>query len=165
MPYHDGSATGLAFDNTWEVADKKMSPSLTNIIREKNDDYGEKHSTYRREEDKSVLWHLPHQGVLLMNAALTVEKGAPNSMYPMWHRFTKEVITNINKLDDIVWIMWGKFAQGFEPLITNPTHRILKSYHPSPLSANQKNADFFGSKPFSKTNEFLKSKNKEVIIW
>lgn len=112
--------------------------------------------------------HLPPQGVLLLNAALTVEQKSPNSHYPMWKEFTKEIITSLNDKDDIIWILWGNFAQQFAPLITNNTHTIIKDVHPSPLSANGKGEGtpkFFGSKPFSRVNAILKKKKLTQIIW
>ena len=161
-PYHDGSATGLCFDNNFPT--KKVSPSLRNILVELETDLGEEYGERWGSNDHigSYFSHLPAQGVLLVNAALTVEIGSANSQYAMWQEFTKEMFTAINTKDDIVWVLWGNFAQRFEPLITNPTHEIIKGVHPSPLSASR---GFFGSKPFSKVNEYLKKKGKTKIIW
>lgn len=159
-PYHDGSATGLCFDN---VSGKKISPSLRNILQELGDDIGEyKWSNAPVPEGTSYLEHLPPQGVLLVNAALTVEIGSANSQYALWQEFTKEIFSAINAKDGIIWVLWGNFAQRFEPLITNPTHKIIKGVHPSPLSASR---GFFGSKPFSKINEYLKKRGKTKIVW
>jgi uracil-DNA glycosylase len=163
-PYHDGSATGLAFDN---IIPKKISGSLRNILQEIVTDIPEE-ANKARIRVGSHLAHLPPQGVLLVNAALTVELGSANSQYAMWQEFTKEMFTAINTKDDIVWVLWGNFAQRFEPLITNPTHEVIKGVHPSPLSANGKgegSPKFFGSKPFSKVNEYLKKHGKKKIVW
>lgn len=167
-PYHDGSATGLAFDNTWvkALSKKGMSPSLRNIITEMGEDLD--HKIYVEQGEETILQHLTSQGVLLLNAALTVEKRSPISHFPMWKDFTTELISSLNEKDNIVWVLWGRFAQQFKPLITNETHEIIEGVHPSPFSANGKGEGtpkFFGSKPFSKVNSYLKEKGLKQIIW
>lgn len=161
-PYHDGSATGLAFDNYFE---KAPSPSLKRINMEMHSDLG---SDILEAEEfiKSGSWlgHLPSQGVLLLNTALTVAPHSPGSHTDYWKDFTKSVIEQINQVDDVVWILWGKHAQSFRVWITNETHFIIESGHPSPLGQGAK-VPFFGSKPFSRTNAFLKSKGKDPILW
>ncbi len=145
-----------------------MSPSLRNIVQEMCYDLGATHVSKIEDPTRTVLDHLPSQGVLLVNAALTVELKSANSQYEMWEGFTKEVFTAINAKDNIVWILWGNFAQRFATLITNPTHEIIKGVHPSPLSANGRGEGtpkFFGSKPFSKVNEILKKKKLKQISW
>lgn len=100
----------------------------------------------------------------MLNTVLTVEGGKPNSHKGIgWEVFTDKIIEIINnKEDEVVFILWGKFAQIKEELITNKNHLVIKSPHPSPFSANR---GFFGSSPFSKTNEFLRSKGKKEIDW
>ena len=123
MPYHDGSATGLAFDNKFN---QTISPSLRNILKEiadnEDDNYGE---ILAARETNSHLEHLPEQGVLLLNTALTVSPGIPGSDLILWKDFTNTIITDLNKLDNIVWILWGAHAKSFKDLITNKTHYII----------------------------------------
>ena len=104
------------------------------------------------------------QGVLLLNTSLTVRKGEANSHEKLgWEILTDRIIKLLNDREEpMVFILWGKNAQSKEKLITNPNHLIIKSVHPSPLSASR---GFFGSKPFSKTNNFLKSVGNEPIDW
>ena len=105
-----------------------------------------------------------NQGVMLLNAGLTVEKDKPNSHKDLgWNKFTDAVISKLNEREDpVVFILWGNFAREKAKLITNPQHLVIESAHPSPFSARN---GFFGSKPFSKTNEFLKKNNKKEINW
>ena len=104
------------------------------------------------------------QGVLLLNAVLTVEEHKPTSHKDKgWETFTDDVIKIINQKEEpVVFILWGAYARNKKALITNPNHYIIESAHPSPFSARN---GFFGSKPFSKTNEFLKSKGLKEIDW
>ncbi|MDR4968621.1 MAG: uracil-DNA glycosylase, partial [Acholeplasmataceae bacterium] len=104
------------------------------------------------------------QGVLLLNTVLTVEAHQPMSHQNRgWETFTLEVVKKINEKDQpVVFILWGSHAQKFIPYINNRKHYILKSVHPSPLSAHR---GFFGSKPFSKTNDFLIKNNIKPIDW
>ena len=104
------------------------------------------------------------EGVLLLNAVLTVVKDSPASMRGIgWETFTDEVIRKINEKETpVVFILWGGFARSKKKLITNPRHLVLESVHPSPLSAYN---GFFGSRPFSKTNEFLIKNHMEPIDW
>lgn len=154
-PYHDpGSAIGLAFDNP---KSRKPSPSLRNILREIESDT--QTPSKSSENNLSYLEHLPSQGVLLLNTALTVEKGKPGSHLSIWDPFSKELITSLNKSDSpIVWVLWGKKAQIHKPLITSKKHHIITGAHPSPFSAR---AGFFGGKFFTQINSFL----KQPIKW
>ena len=148
-PYHgEGEAEGLSFSVKDGI---RKPPSLRNIFKELHDDLG-----YDEPESGSLVgWS--KEGVLLLNAILTVEKDKPLSHKSLgWERFTDEVIKKINeKTTPVVFILWGAFARSKKELITNPNHYIIESPHPSPFSARY---GFFGSKPFSKTNNFLISK-------
>lgn len=152
-PYHgQNEAMGLSFSVRRGV---RTPPSLRNIFKELHDDLG----IIRTDTDLSD-W--AKQGVFLLNTVLTVEKDRANSHKDIgWEIFTDYVISQINyKLKNVVFILWGRQARDKKRLITNPTHYIIESAHPSPLSAYN---GFFGSKPFSKTNEYLKSNNKPEI--
>ncbi len=155
-PYHGpNQAHGLSFSVKPEV---KIPPSLRNIYKELNEDLG----CYMPNNGYLKKW--ADQGVLLLNTVLTVKKGEANSHKKIgWQIFTDNIIDLLNNTKDpIVFIFWGNNAISKEKLITNPSHYIIKSVHPSPLSARK---GFFGSKPFSKTNEFLKSINENPIDW
>lgn len=162
MPYHDGSATGLAFDNL--RTQKKLSPSLKAIIQEIQDCPTEDTIYFMSEEDKteSFLGHLPEQGVLLLNTALTVEHEKAGSHTKLWKPFTEQLIKDIQKKDDIVWILWGNHAKSYKPLIDNKTHYIIEGGHPSPLNTS---VPFAGGKYFSECNSFLRTVNKTPIQW
>ena len=152
-PYHgEKEAMGLSFSVRKGV---RTPPSLRNIFKELNDDLG-------IVRDNTDLSDWAKQGVFLLNTVLTVEKDKANSHKDIgWEIFTDYVIKQINdKLENVVFILWGRQARDKKKLITNPTHYIIESAHPSPLSAYN---GFFGSKPFSRTNEFLKEHNKKEI--
>ena len=151
-PYHNiGAATGLCFDNP---KSQKPSPSLSNILKEIEADLGTPSQAF--DNVSSYLEHLPSQGVLLLNAALTVERENPGSHLKLWKPFTEELIHQINtRLPNVVWVLWGKPAQKFEKLITNKTHKIVKGAHPSPFSFSA----FKGQKFFSKVNSLITSTN------
>lgn len=102
--------------------------------------------------------------MLLLNACLTVPAGQANGHAgQIWEPFTDAVIKVVNELDEpVVFILWGSYARKKKPLITNDRHLVLESAHPSPLSAYR---GFFGSQPFSKTNQFLKEAGREPIDW
>ena len=153
-PYHgEGQAHGLAFSVQEDV---KIPPSLLNIYKELEDDLGVK------PKDHGCLTGWAKQGVLLLNAVLTVRANKPASHKNLgWEEFTDNIIKILNEREDpIVFILWGNFAISKKELITNPMHLVLTSPHPSPYSANR---GFFGSKPFSKANDFLVSVGKEPI--
>lgn len=113
---------------------------------------------------KNSLKPWAKQGVLLLNAVLTVEEHKPTSHKEKgWEKFTDDVIKIINsKQEPVVFILWGSYARNKKSLITNPKHYIIESAHPSPFSARN---GFFGSRPFSKTNAFLKKNGQEEIDW
>ena len=155
-PYHGpNQAHGLAFSVNKGV---KVPPSLINIYKELNDDLG------CFIPNNGFLEDWAKQGVLLLNTVLTVRAHEANSHRNMgWEHFTDKIISLLNaKNDPIVFILWGNPSIAKRNLITNKIHYIITSPHPSPLSAFR---GFFGSKPFSKTNDFLKSVNKSPINW
>lgn len=153
-PYHgEGEANGLAFAVNNGV---KLPPSLKNIYKELNSDLNIPIS------DKGDLTCWAKEGVLLLNSVLTVEKDKPASHKNLgWENFTDAIIKKVNEKDTpVVFILWGNFARNKKSLITNPNHLILEATHPSPFSFNY---GFFGSKPFSKTNTFLKEHGQKEI--
>lgn len=155
-PYHGvGEANGLAFAVSDGV---KLPPSLRNIYKELYSDLGIPPAGVGNLE----CW--AKEGVLLLNAVLTVEKDKPASHKSLgWENFTDAIIRSLNDKDSpVVFILWGNFAKGKKSLITNPKHYVIESTHPSPFSANY---GFFGSKPFSKTNEFLRKNHLKEIDW
>jgi uracil-DNA glycosylase len=154
-PYHnDFQANGLCFSVSENVA---TPPSLKNIFTELKDDLG-------IERTKKELDDWAEQGVLLLNATLTVKAHEPNSHKDLgWEKLTNFVIKEISdKKENIVFVLWGAFAQKKEELIDSSKHFIIKSAHPSPFSVYR---GFYGSKPFSAINNFLKSKNINAISW
>lgn len=155
-PYHnEDQAHGLSFSVKPHV---DIPPSLLNIYKELHDDLSIK------IPNNGYLEKWAKQGVLLLNAVLTVRAHAAASHKKLgWEHFTDRIITLLNdRQDPVVFILWGAFAQSKEVLITNKTHLILKSPHPSPLSASK---GFFGCRHFSKTNNFLICNGKEPIDW
>ena len=153
-PYHGPrQAQGLSFSVPDDIP---APPSLQNILKELRSDIGEK-----RSHD---LTSWAEQGVLLLNACLTVPAGQANGHAgQIWEPFTDAVIKVVNELEEpVVFILWGSYARKKKPLITNDRHLVLESAHPSPLSAYR---GFFGSQPFSKTNQFLKEAGREPIDW
>lgn len=155
-PYHgEGEAHGFAFS----TLNKKLPPSLQNIYKELDSDLG-----IKKDFSTGNLFDWVKQGVMLLNTGLTVEKDKPNSHKNLgWHQFTDAVIEKLNEREDpIVFILWGNNAKEKKKFITNDRHLIIESAHPSPFSARN---GFFGSKPFSKTNEFLIKNKKSPIKW
>lgn len=155
-PYHgEGEAHGFAFS----CLKKPIPPSLKNIYKELYDDLG-----IKKDMTDGNLMPWVRQGVMLLNTGLTVEKDKPNSHKNIgWHIFTDAVIQKLNERDKpLVFILWGNNAKEKKKFITNPKHLIIESAHPSPFSANY---GFFGSKPFSKTNNFLEKNNITKINW
>lgn len=155
-PYHgEGQAHGYSFSVKKGV---RIPPSLLNIYKEMHDDVG----TYIPDNGYLMKW--ADQGVLLLNTSLTVRAKSPNSHEKLgWEILTDKIIKILNdRQKPMVFILWGRNAQTKEKFITNPDHLIIKSPHPSPFSASR---GFFGSKPFSKTNNFLKSIGDSPIDW
>ena len=154
-PYHDdGQAHGLSFSVPEGV---KIPPSLRNIYKELESDLGHPPATHG---DLSA-WAA--QGVLLLNTVCTVRAHAANSHRGKgWETFTSRVIACANELPSIAFVLWGKPAQKSEALIDTSRHLVIKSAHPSPLSARN---GFFGSKPFSQINTFLESTGRPGIDW
>jgi len=161
-PYHgDGQFDGLAFSNS--TLDFPQ-PSLSNILEEVENDIYDGFNLDRINNFSLYPW--AEQGVFLVNVAHTVIKGKPASHMRYWKRFTDEVVKALNKRDDIVWLMWGRFAQNYDIFINNPTHHIIKTSHPSPLGVSKEAPiSFRDSKCFSKCNQFLKEKNIKEIVW
>lgn len=154
-PYHnDFQANGLCFSVSEQVA---APPSLKNIFTELKDDLG-----IERKSKELDDWAT--QGVLMLNATLTVRAHSPNSHKDLgWEKFTNFIIKEISdKKENVVFLLWGAFAQKKAELIDPAKHFIIKSAHPSPFSVYR---GFYGSKPFSKINEYLVLKGKKPISW
>lgn len=155
-PYHEeGQAQGLSFSVPTNF---KLPPSLVNIYKELKTDL---------DIDRGLngdLTDWAKQGVLLLNTVLTVRQGQANSHKGKgWEKLTTEIIKQLNRREKpIVFVLWGNNAKAFETLIDKTKHLVLKSAHPSPLSAYN---GFFGSKPFSKINDFLEKTNQTKINW
>ncbi|MBR3117370.1 MAG: uracil-DNA glycosylase [Bacilli bacterium] len=155
-PYHgEGEAHGFAFS----CLKTPIPPSLKNIYKEL---YSDLHIQKDMVDGNLLPW--VKQGVMLLNTGLTVEKDKPNSHKDIgWHTFTDAVIEKLNEREKpVVFILWGNNAREKKKLITNPQHLVIESPHPSPFSANN---GFFGSKPFSKTNDFLVKNGMTKINW
>jgi uracil-DNA glycosylase len=157
-PYHgEGEANGLCFSVNDSV---KIPPSLRNIFREMNTDL---ESIFFPTTGNLEAW--AKQGVLLLNASLTVRKDNPNShKHLKWNIFTDAVIQKISEeKKNVVFMLWGSFAQKKGAKIDRNKHLVLESGHPSPMSANQ--GKWFGNKHFSQANEYLKNHNLQTINW
>lgn len=155
-PYHgEHQAHGLCFSVKKGI---KPPPSLTNIYKELNSD------VQIKPPNHGDLSKWAAQGVFLLNTVLTVRKGQPGSHQNMgWENLTDATIKILNsKLNNLVFLLWGKFAQNKSSLINPNRHCVLQAPHPSPFSAHK---GFLGCKHFSKTNDFLISKNKTPINW
>lgn len=155
-PYHTkGVANGLAFSAD---SSQRIPPSLLNIYKELKSDLG----TNIPEDPDLTRW--AKQGVLLLNATLTVRQSAAGSHQKQgWEEFTDAAIRKIAETEaNLVFILWGAFAQKKKILIPAGRHLIIESAHPSPFSADR---GFFGSKPFSKANSYLAAHKKTEIIW
>ncbi|KEK25566.1 uracil-DNA glycosylase [Bacillus gaemokensis] len=155
-PYHGpNQAHGLSFSVQPGV---RTPPSLQNMYKELHSDIG------CEIPNNGYLVKWAEQGVLLLNAVLTVRQGEANSHKRKgWEHFTDRVIEFLNEREKpVIFILWGRHAQAKKKLITNSNHHIIESVHPSPLSARR---GFFGSKPFSKVNEFLSNMGEREIDW
>lgn len=155
-PYHgEGQAHGLCFSVQPRV---RTPPSLVNIYKEMQSDLGIAPARH------GFLEHWAKQGVLLLNSVLTVEMGrAAAHQGKGWEKFTDAVIRLVNeKPDPVVFILWGAYAQKKAAFVDTNKHLVLKSVHPSPLSAHN---GFFGTQPFSRANDFLKSHGQTPIDW
>jgi uracil-DNA glycosylase len=155
-PYHnDGQAHGLCFSVRPGV---QPPPSLVNMFKELRDDL------QYPVPNNGYLQHWAEQGVLMLNAVLTVRAHEANSHKNKgWERFTDAVIHKVNeKPDQVVFVMWGNYAQKKLALIDTTRHVVVQSAHPSPLSAR---SGFFGSRPFSKINAALEAADKPLINW
>jgi len=157
-PYHgEGEANGLCFSVKESV---RIPPSLRNIFREINSDL---ETLFLPQSGNLELW--ARQGVLLLNASLSVRKDQPNShKHLKWNLFTDAVIQQLSaKKEGVVFLLWGNFAQKKGSKIDAAKHLVLVSGHPSPMSANQ--GKWFGNKHFSQANAYLKSNGKKEIDW
>ncbi len=155
-PYHGyGQAHGLSFSVPPGI---KPPPSLMNMYKELKDDLGIDAPAH------GCLEHWARQGLLMLNASLTVAAATPMSHSKIgWEQFTDAVIRTVSdQKEGVVFILWGRFAQQKEILIDKNKHFVLKAAHPSPFSAYN---GFFGSKPYSRTNELLTQQGKEPINW
>ena len=155
-PYHgEGQANGLSFSVHEGV---KIPPSLVNIFKEIHEDLG------KPAPPNGDLGRWARQGVLMLNATLTVRASSPGSHQNKgWEIFTDTVIKMISKeKENMVFILWGAYAQKKGEVIDRNKHFVIMSPHPSPFSADR---GFFGSRPFSKTNDYLKSKGVMGIDW
>ena len=154
-PYHEpNQAHGLSFSVENQP---KLPPSLQNIFKEINNEFG-----FLNTNGNLSSW--AKQGVLLLNTVLTVEKGKANSHKNMgWENITQKIIEEVNKQDrPIVFLLWGSQAHNLAKILNNKNHLILKSVHPSPLSAY---GGFFGCNHFKLCNEFLLKNNLKEINW
>ena len=155
-PYHgEGEAHGLSFSVR---SGTKLPPSLSNIFKELKTD------CHVERTAGGDLSRWAEQGVLLLNSVLTVEKDKPGSHRNQgWEQFTDKIISVVNEhCDSVVFILWGSYAQKKAQFVNLEKHLVLESAHPSPLSSYR---GFFGSKPFSRANEWLKSRHIKEINW
>lgn len=160
-PYPNGCGSGYSFCNNGNL---KISPSLSNIFKELATNDTEKEDLVI---DPLNLERWVRQGVFLANVYLTVREGNPG-LHTFWNPFTIEWITQLNTFNDIVWLMWGRKAQEYEKYVTNSSHSIIRTSHPSPLGATKDSEEspaFIGSKCFEKVNNELWVNNKELIRW
>ena len=156
QPYiKEGQADGLAYSSKSSI---RLPMQLSNIFQELHTDIG----CYVPKNGDLSKW--AEQGVFLLNCLLTVRENAASShRCKGWEEFTDKVIEEVNKKEEpVVFIFWGNYARAKKVLITNPKHLVLESAHPSPFSAYN---GFFGSRPFSKTNEFLIANGIKPIDW
>jgi uracil-DNA glycosylase len=161
-PYHNGSMDGLAFSNN--LTDE-ISPALKILLQEIDNEYPEwKEEINYGRLDRQDLHRWAKQGVLLLNTALTIEKGNLGSHLELWAEFTAFVLKKLNEKNEIIWILLGKEAQKYTKFATNKTHSILTASHPAAEVYN-KDAGFFGSNIFKEANTELELRNMNVIQW
>lgn len=155
-PYSDGAATGLCFESD------KLNPSLRNI-------YTLMEKSLKTPIVSGFTSKLAQQGVLMLNTALTVEKGKPNSHKELWEEFTAKLLTEINELDkNIVFVLWGANAIKYLAFIDEKKHKVFASSHPSPFSCSNpcgKYGSFMESDVFNKINKYFKTKKESEILW
>jgi uracil-DNA glycosylase len=159
-PYHGpGQAHGLCFSVKWGVP---LPPSLINICREINDDVGGMGESGVPGNGSLLPW--ARQGVLLLNAVLTVERGQAGAHQGRgWERFTDRIVAELNSgREGLVFMLWGSYAQKKGAAIDRRRHLVLRAPHPSPLSAHR---GFFGCRHFSKANTWLQNQGQEPIDW
>lgn len=158
-PYHNGSATGLCFEVKLGC---QINPSLNNIYKEL-----EAEKFHPTQDGNLSQW--AQQGVLLLNTALTVVPGSPETHLDIWRPFFEHLIQFLMKRDKIVWILLGRKAVDWKQVVLqNPTHKSVESTHPSPLSAHKSSASlraFMGSGVFAETNKTLKAMGHTEIVW
>ena len=158
-----GIYDGYAFSNSNNL-DTNISPSLKNIIKEINSNYPDNF-----ELDRIDWSYLVRQGVFPINTALSIRQGIPESHLLLWQPFTTYWIQKfVENYNNVVWILWGTKAHNYSKLITNTTHKVIKTSHPSPLGATKQGLNypaFIGSKCFLEANEFLNAVNKQQINW
>ncbi len=158
-PYHnEHQAHGLSFSVLPDVSAKDIPPSLQNIYKELHEELG----TFMPDNGYLKKW--ADEGVLMLNAVLTVRAGAANSHAGHgWENFTDAIIEQVNKIDrPVVYMLWGRYAQNKAKLLNNPKHLVLMAAHPSPLSAYN---GFFGCGHFKKCNDFLTANGEKPIDW
>lgn len=161
-PYHgEGQAHGLCFS---VQNDMRIPPSLQNIYKELRVDIQNLSKGSPCSKETGDLTHWAKQGVLLLNATLTVEAGKPGSHHGIgWGQFTDAVVKKLSdEKEHLVFILWGKYAQEKGAVIDRKRHLVLSAPHPSPLSAH---TGFFGSKPFSTANAYLKEHGVSPLHW
>ena len=159
--YHDGSADGLAFSNS---KSNTISPSLKNILKEIDDEFPENKDIITHGRlDLQDLSRWSKQGVLLLNAALTVEKGKAGSHLELWKPFTVKILQTLNTKNDIIWLFLGKESQNFTKFVTNLSHTVILAAHPAVSCYG--GSGFFGSNIFRECNNQLLARNKKEIIW
>lgn len=158
-PYHgENQAMGLSFSVPEDTPIKKLPPSLKNIFKERESDFPEQ--SFNSSGD---LTHWANQGVLLLNTVLTVEaKKAGSHRKKGWEKITSAILEGLNKREGIVFILWGAPAQKLGSKLDKKKHFLIESVHPSPLSSYR---GFFGSRPFSKANEYLTKTHRTAIHW